>query len=111
MRSASDGEAGAGSQAAGTWEMRAVICTRCGPPEVLPLEDLETPAPQKNELRIRILAMAVTSRDCRVRGLSLSFAYQMMARLALGWTASRRSVLGVVLSSERCRARCRPLQG
>ena len=80
--------------------MRAVICTRYGPPEVLRLEELETPTPQKNELRIRIFATAVTSSDCYVRGLNLSFAYRLMARLALGWTAPRRNVLGMVLSGE-----------
>jgi NADPH:quinone reductase-like Zn-dependent oxidoreductase len=80
--------------------MRAVICTRYGPPEVLRLEELETPTPQKNELRIRIFATAVTSSDCYVRGLDLTFAYRIMARLALGWIAPRRNVLGMVLSGE-----------
>ena len=80
--------------------MRAVICTRYGPPEVLRLEELETPTPQKNELRIRIFATAVTSSDCYLRGLSLTFAYRIMARVALGWTAPRRRVLGMVLSGE-----------
>jgi len=80
--------------------MRAVICTRYGPPEVLRLEELETPTPQKNEVRIRIFATAVTSSDCYVRGLSLSFAYRIMARFALGWTGPRRRVLGMVLSGE-----------
>ena len=95
-----DGEANAGSQAEGTRELRAVVCTRYGPPEVLRLEDLETPTPQKNQLRIRIFATAVTSSDCYVRGLNLSFKYRIMARLALGWTAPRRRVLGMVLSGE-----------
>ena len=80
--------------------MRAVICTRYGPPEVLRLVELETPTPQKSELRIRILATAVTSSDCYVRGLDLTLAYRVMARLVLGWTAPRRNVLGMVLSGE-----------
>jgi len=80
--------------------LRAVICTRYGPPEVLQLEELATPVPQKNEVRIRIFATAVTSSDCYVRGLNLNFAYRIMARLALGWTAPRRRVLGMVLSGE-----------
>jgi len=80
--------------------LRAVICTRYGPPEVLRLVELQTPTPQKNELRIRIFATAVTSSDCYVRGLDLSFAYRIMARLALGWTAPRRNVLGMVLSGQ-----------
>lgn len=51
-------------------------------------------------MRIRILATAVTSSDCYVRGLNLSFAYRIMARLALGWTAPRQPVLGMVLAGE-----------
>jgi NADPH:quinone reductase-like Zn-dependent oxidoreductase len=80
--------------------MRAIVCTRYGPPEVLRLEELETPAPQKNKVRIRIFATAVTSSDCYVRGLDLSFTYRLMARLVLGWTAPRQPVLGMVLSGE-----------
>ena len=80
--------------------MKAVVCTRYGPPEVLRLEELATPVPRKNEVRIRILATAVTSSDCYVRGLNLSPAYRLMARLALGWNAPRQPVLGMVLSGE-----------
>ena len=80
--------------------MKAVVCTRYGPPEVLRLEELATPVPRKNEVRIRILATAVTSSDCYVRGLRLSLAYRLMARLALGWNGPRQPVLGMVLSGE-----------
>jgi NADPH:quinone reductase-like Zn-dependent oxidoreductase len=80
--------------------MRAVVCTRYGPPEVLRLEELANPVPRKNEVCIRISATAVTSSDCYVRGLKLSPAYRIMARLALGWNAPRQPVLGMVLSGE-----------
>jgi NADPH:quinone reductase-like Zn-dependent oxidoreductase len=80
--------------------LKAVVCTRYGPPEVLRLEELATPVPRKNQVRIRILATAVTSSDCYVRGLDLSPGYRMMARLALGWSAPRQPVLGMVLSGE-----------
>jgi NADPH:quinone reductase-like Zn-dependent oxidoreductase len=80
--------------------VRAVVCTRYGPPEVLRLEELPTPIPRKNEVRIRIRATAVTSSDCYVRGLRLTPAYRIMARLALGWNGPRQPVLGMVLSGE-----------
>ena len=80
--------------------MKAVVCTRYGPPEVLRLTERQTPVPRKNEVRIRILATAVTSSDCYVRGLDLNLAYRLMARLALGWNAPRQPVLGMVLSGE-----------
>jgi len=84
----------------GALRLKAVVCTRYGPPEVLRLEELPVPVPRKHEVRIRIRATAVTSSDCYVRGLNLTFAYQVMARLALGWTAPRCRVLGMVLSGE-----------
>ena len=80
--------------------MKAVACTRYGPPEVLRVEELATPVPRKNEVRIRIAATAVTSSDCYLRGLRLSPAYRIMARLAIGWNAPRQPVLGLVLSGE-----------
>jgi len=80
--------------------VRAVVCTRYGPPEVLRVEEIPTPAPRKNEMRIRISATAVTSSDCYLRGLRLSPAYRIMARLAIGWNAPRQPVLGMVLSGE-----------
>lgn len=78
--------------------MRAAVCTRYGPPEVLRVEEVPEPVPRGNELRIRVSATAVTSSDCYVRGLDLSPAYKLMARVALGWSAPRRRILGMVLS-------------
>jgi NADPH:quinone reductase-like Zn-dependent oxidoreductase len=80
--------------------LKAVVCTRYGPPEVLQVKELATPVPRKNEVRIRISATAVTSSDCYLRGLRLSPAYRIMARLTIGWNAPRQPVLGLVLSGE-----------
>lgn len=59
---------------------------------------MATPVPRQNEVRIRIMATAVTSSDCYVRGLNLNPAYKVLARIALGWRAPRQPVLGMVLS-------------
>jgi NADPH:quinone reductase-like Zn-dependent oxidoreductase len=80
--------------------LRAVVCTRYGPPEVLRVRELATPVPRKNEVRVRISATAVTSSDCYLRGLRLPPAYRIMARLAIGWNGPRQPVLGMVLSGE-----------
>jgi NADPH:quinone reductase-like Zn-dependent oxidoreductase len=80
--------------------MKAVVCTRYGPPEVLQVEERPIPVPRRREVRIRILATAVTSSDCYLRGLNMNLAYRLMARVALGWTAPRQPVLGMVLSGE-----------
>jgi NADPH:quinone reductase-like Zn-dependent oxidoreductase len=80
--------------------MRAVICTRYGPPEVLQLADVERPVPRRNQVRIRIFATSVSFSDILVRGLKVPRRYQLLFRLLAGWTAPRRRILGMVLSGE-----------
>jgi NADPH:quinone reductase-like Zn-dependent oxidoreductase len=80
--------------------VKAIVCTRYGPPEVLQLQEVGKPTPKKSELCIRIFATAVTSSDCYTRGLRLSFAYRILARLALGLTKPRQPILGMVLAGE-----------
>jgi NADPH:quinone reductase-like Zn-dependent oxidoreductase len=80
--------------------MKAIVCTRYGPPEVLQIADVKSPTPKSNEVCIRIVATAVSSSDCYIRGLTFPFATRMLARLALGLKAPRRRILGMVLAGE-----------
>jgi NADPH:quinone reductase-like Zn-dependent oxidoreductase len=80
--------------------MKAAVCTRYGPPEVLRIEDVDKPSPRPDEVCIRVIAAAVTSSDCYVRGLNLPFAYRVLARLALGVRAPRRRILGMALAGQ-----------
>jgi NADPH:quinone reductase-like Zn-dependent oxidoreductase len=80
--------------------MTAVICTKYGPPEVLQLREVEKPAPGNNEVLIKIYATSVTASDCIIRGFTLPLKMWIPARLALGLTKPRKSILGLVLSGE-----------
>jgi len=80
--------------------MKAIVCTRYGPPDVLQLRELETPAPKQGEVRIKIRATAVTSSDCIVRSFDVPMAMWVPARVVLGFTRPRRPVLGMVLAGE-----------
>jgi NADPH:quinone reductase-like Zn-dependent oxidoreductase len=80
--------------------MKAVICTRYGPPEVLRLAEVERPTPRRNQIRIRIFATAVTVSDCVIRGLRAPRRYRLLLRLLAGWNAPRRPILGMVLAGE-----------
>ena len=48
--------------------VKAIVCTKYGPPEVLQLGELDKPEPRHDQVRIRVSATAVTSSDCIVRG-------------------------------------------
>jgi NADPH:quinone reductase-like Zn-dependent oxidoreductase len=81
-------------------QMKAVVCTKYGPPEVLQLRELDKPAPKHDEVRIKIHATAVTSSDCIVRSFNLPASMWIPARLVVGITRPRRPVLGMVLAGE-----------
>lgn len=80
--------------------MRAVICTRYGPPEVLQLAEVARPTPRPNQVCIRIVATAVSVSDCVIRGLRAPRRYRILLRLLAGWTAPRRRILGMVLAGD-----------
>ena len=82
--------------------MRAAVCTRYGPPEVLRIEEVEKPVPKDDEVLVKIHASTVNSSDCFVRsGIpSAPLVMQLMMRTVLGFTRPRRRILGIVLAGE-----------
>ena len=82
--------------------MKAIVCTKYGPPEVLQLQEVAMPTPKNNEVRIKILATAVTASDCIVRSFKLPL-WQPMGLLmgaALGFRKPRQPILGIVVAGE-----------
>ena len=82
--------------------MKAIICTKYGPPEVLQITEVKKPIPKKNELCIKIFATAVTASDCIVRGFKLPrwSPTGFLMGLVLGFTKPRNPILGMVLAGE-----------
>jgi len=80
--------------------VKAIVCTRYGPPEVLQLKEVKKPTPTRNEVRIKIFATSVTASDCLVRGLKFRFRNRLLLRLLFGFKAPRRPILGMVLAGE-----------
>jgi NADPH:quinone reductase-like Zn-dependent oxidoreductase len=80
--------------------MRAIVCTKYGPPEVLQLKEVEKPVPKDDEVCIRILATAVTASDIFIRGCQVPIQFWIPLRLVIGLTRPRKSIIGLVLAGE-----------
>src|ERR1051326_568697 len=76
--------------------MKAAICTAYGPPEVLQIRDVPEPRPRSNEVRIRLVATAVTASDGIVGGRKLRGRYRLFMRIAFGFRAPRRGIIGMI---------------
>jgi NADPH:quinone reductase-like Zn-dependent oxidoreductase len=82
--------------------MKAIVCTKYGPPEVLQLREVEKPTPKKNEICIKIHATTVTSSDCILRGFNIP-AWQpvgFMMGVVMGFGKPRNPILGMVAAGE-----------
>ena len=86
--------------------MRAIICTRYGPPEVLQLKEVEKPLPKDNEILIKIIATTVHIGDTKIRRLApglgpvKDFFFKPFMRLIIGFNGPRRKILGMELAGE-----------
>jgi NADPH:quinone reductase-like Zn-dependent oxidoreductase len=81
-------------------KMKAIVCTKYGPPEVLQLKEVEKPAPKNDEVCIKIHATAVTASDTFIRGFKIPLHFRIPMRIMLGLTKPRRPIIGLVLAGE-----------
>ena len=80
--------------------MKAIVCTKYGPPEVLKLKEVEKPAPENDEVCIKIHATAVTASDIFIRGSQIPIQFWIPMRLMIGLTKPRKSIIGLVFAGE-----------
>ncbi|MBO1581725.1 NAD(P)-dependent alcohol dehydrogenase [Bacillus sp. XF8] len=80
--------------------MKAIVCTKYGPPDVLQLKEVKKPIPRDNEILVKIHATTVTSGDCRIRGFNSPILYWIPMRIILGLRKPRKPILGVELAGE-----------
>jgi NADPH:quinone reductase-like Zn-dependent oxidoreductase len=77
--------------------MKAVVFRRFGPPEVLGLEEVQTPAPGDSDVLIRVRATTVTAAECDMRR-----GRPLWGRVILGFRRPRQRfrVLGIEVAGE-----------
>jgi NADPH:quinone reductase-like Zn-dependent oxidoreductase len=80
--------------------MKAVVCTKYGPPDVLQLKEVEKPTPKDNEVLIKICATTVTAGDCELRGLKFPLMLGLLMRIGFGFIGPRKKILGQELAGE-----------
>ena len=80
--------------------MKAIVCKKYGPPNVLQLKAIEKPIPKDNEVLIKVHATTVTAADVRIRSFTVPTSVWLPVRIVLGLRKPRKAVLGVELAGE-----------
>jgi len=80
--------------------MKAVVCTKYGPPEVLQLKEVAKPIPKNNEVLIKVHATTCHIGDVRIRSFNVPVWQMIPFRLYLGITKPKRSILGMECAGE-----------
>lgn len=86
--------------------MKAVICTKYGPPEVLKIQEMPKPKPGPKDVLVKIHATTVHVGDTKLRALRpgmgklQDFFFKPMMRLMIGLTGPRKKILGMELAGE-----------
>jgi NADPH:quinone reductase-like Zn-dependent oxidoreductase len=74
--------------------MKAAVCERYGPPEVVRIREVPKPGPADAEVLVRVSATTVNSGDARVRALRVPRGMRLAVRLRFGVTKPRQPVFG-----------------
>ena len=80
--------------------MRAVVCTKYGPPEVLQLVEVAKPSAKDNEVLVRIHATTCHVGDVRIRTFNVPLLFWIPFRIMVGLIRPRKPVLGMELAGE-----------
>jgi NADPH:quinone reductase-like Zn-dependent oxidoreductase len=74
------------------------VVDRYGPPEVVRVAEVPVPEPGPEQVLVRVVAVAVTSGDARIRAGRFPKGFAIPVRLAFGLRGPRRPVLGSTFS-------------
>jgi NADPH:quinone reductase-like Zn-dependent oxidoreductase len=81
--------------------MKAIVWTNYGSPDVLQLKEIAKPAPEANEVLIKIHATTVTAGDCEARNLKMPILIRLPMRMYVGLRKPERiTILGQEFAGE-----------
>jgi len=80
--------------------MKAIVCTKYGPPDVLQLKEVEKPTPKDNEILVKVYATTVRTGDVRIRSFTVPPLSWLPSRIYLGLRKPKRPILGFELAGE-----------
>jgi NADPH:quinone reductase-like Zn-dependent oxidoreductase len=80
--------------------MKAMVYNEYGAPSVLKLQEVDKPVPKINEMLIKMHAATVSSGDARLRALNVTYGFNFLTKLAMGFGKPRNGILGVELAGE-----------
>ena len=80
--------------------MKAIVCTAYGGPDVLRLEEVETPRPKAGEVLVRVHATTASRADCEIRRFEFPAWIWLPIRLAFGVLRPRVRILGQEFAGE-----------
>ena len=80
--------------------MKAIVCTKYGPPEVLEMRDVAKPVPGNNEVLVKVHATTVTVGDIRTRSFTWAPWFWLPGRIMYGVFKPRSKTPGNELAGE-----------
>lgn len=86
--------------------MKAVICTKYGPPEVLKIVEINKPVPKDNEVLVKIKATTAHIGDTKIRRLEPGMGwvkdllFKPLMRFIIGFNSPRKKILGMEFAGD-----------
>ena len=80
--------------------MKAAVCERYGPPDVVQIREVPKPVPADGEVLVKAFATTVNSGDTRVRALRVPRGLRLAMRLKLGFTKPKQPILGFEMAGQ-----------
>jgi len=81
-------------------KMKAIVCTKYGPPDVLKIKEVNIPIPNENKVLVKNYASTVTLYDVWNRTATAPAGFKTINRIATGIRKPKQPIFGIDFSGE-----------